>query len=458
MNDQTEGRLRQTELDELPDEWEMKQLREALNLCHGGIWGDAPDESEDVFPVIRSTEIDHEGRLHLDSPSLAYRRIPRSRATRYILENGDLLIVKSSGSKHLIGRVGLFWAEEGRPFLFSNFMQRLRANPEICHARFLYYMLSSQIAERELRRLQETTSGLRNLPIGEDPDMTIPLPPLPEQRRIVGVLRLVDELIDRTRQLVEQYRRLKKMALRRLLTKGIDHTRFGQTELGELPEEWEVKELRQVLSLCHGGIWGDDADDSEDVFPVIRSTEIDHDGKLHLDSPSLAYRKVPRARAARYIIENGDLLIVKSSGSKHLIGRAAFFSETDEHKVSLFSNFMQRLRAKPEICDARFLFYVLSSDIAQHELQRLQETTSGLRNLPMDEYLAMAIPLPPLREQREIAQHLQKLDSLIENEQRYAEAVGRLKRVWLDQLLTGKVRVPPEAEQILMEALPDAGG
>jgi type I restriction enzyme S subunit len=218
--------------------------------------------------------------------------------------------------------------------------------------------------------------------------------------------------------------------------------------MGELPEGWEVKPLREVLSLSQGGIWGDEPDNSVDVFPVLRSTEIDHEGNLHLDSPTMAWRKVPRQKAERYALKDGDILVVKSSGSAHLLGRVALFHQQGE-QIFLFSNFLHRLRANDEICNSIFLYYVLISPIAKQTLKQIQETTSGLRNLPMDEYLQMPIPLPPLEEQKQIVEMLSTIDAAIENERRYLRVLEKCKRWLLDNLLTGKIRLSPEVDEIL---------
>ena len=74
-------------------------------------------------------------------------------------------------------------------------------------------------------------ADLRNLPV--------PLPPLAEQRKIAVILTSVDEAIQATEAVIAQTRRVKEGLLQELLTKGIGHTRFKQTEIGEIPEGWE---------------------------------------------------------------------------------------------------------------------------------------------------------------------------------------------------------------------------
>ena len=81
----------------------------------------------------------------------------------------------------------------------------------------------------------------------------LPLPPLPEQKKIAAILSSVDEAIGATEAVIAQTRRVKEGLLQDLLTRGIrrggrPHTRFKETVIGEIPESWEV--LRVSQGLC----------------------------------------------------------------------------------------------------------------------------------------------------------------------------------------------------------------
>jgi len=450
-------RFKQTEIGELPEEWEVKPLSDVLLDSQSGEWGKDvkefnPDLHEPVR-IIRSTEFTKDCRLLLGTA--AERAIPKKKAAKILLQEGDILVERSGGGPtQPVGRVIFVEKLPEGNWGFGNFIQRLRVKPEY-HPRYIWAVLFWHWLKGSVLAMQEQTTGIRNLRWSDYLNLPIPLPPLEEQKRIAGVLRLVDRVAEETRRIVDIYERAKRFALKRLLTRGVGHTRFKQTEIGELPEEWEVKPLREVLSLSQGGIWGDEPDNSVDVFPVLRSTEIDHEGNLHLDSPTMAWRKVPKQKAERYALKDGDILVVKSSGSAHLLGRVALFRQQGE-QIFLFSNFLHRLRANDEICNSIFLYYVLISPIAKQTLKQIQETTSGLRNLPMDEYLQMPIPLPPLEEQKQIAEMLGTIDAAIENERRYLGVLEKCKRWLLDNLLTGKIRLSPEVDEILKGVLPDA--
>ncbi len=83
--------------------------------------------------------------------------------------------------------------------------------------------------------------------------LELPLPPLPEQKKIAAILSSVDEAIQATQLVIDQTRRVKEGLLQDLLTHGLPgHTRFKQTEIGEIPESWEVRRLGDIASVERG--------------------------------------------------------------------------------------------------------------------------------------------------------------------------------------------------------------
>jgi len=277
-------------------------------------------------------------------------------------------------------------------------------------------------------------------------EIPILIPPLPEQQKIAEILETVDRAIEKTDKIVEKYKRIKQGLMQDLLTRGIDENgkirsekthKFKNSPLGRIPEEWEVVRLGEVIYRIENGIWGDEIDTSGDIYPVIRSTEINVEGKIDLGS--VAYRKIPKKKIERYKLSSGDILIVSSSGSLNLIGRTAIIKNISQREILLFSNFMIRIR--PSGIDSYFLFYFLKSDNYYLFLNSFQETTTGLRNFPKKEFLDLQIPLPPLPEQQRIAEILSQIDNTIEKEEAYKQKLERIKKGLMEDLLTGRVRV-----------------
>lgn len=181
----------------------------------------------------------------------------------------------------------------------------------------------------------------------------------------------------------------------------------------ELPNKWGTRRLDEVVLLLDSGTWGDPATRNSGL-PVLRSTNI-QDWLLDLTT-DVAYRSVPERDKQRKKLENGDIIVTKSSGSLHLIGEAALFEVDTEATTYLFSNFIQRLRPNPNVISPKYLHRYLKSTLARGVINEMQRTTSGLRNLKVQEYSAQHIPIPypndptrSLAEQRRIVERLEAL-------------------------------------------------
>jgi type I restriction enzyme S subunit len=102
-------------------------------------------------------------------------------------------------------------------------------------------------------------------------DLPLLLPPLPEQRKIAAILSSVDDAIEATQAVIDQLQVVKKAMMAELLTRGLPgrHTRFKMTEIGEIPEEWEVRRIGDLIETsAYGTSAKSEAGGSG--FPVLR--------------------------------------------------------------------------------------------------------------------------------------------------------------------------------------------
>ena len=98
-----------------------------------------------------------------------------------------------------------------------------------------------------------------------------------------------------------------------------------------------------------------------------------------------------------------------------------------------------RLRPKPELLDPHFLtFYLIFS---QPRLRKLATKAVHQANINATSLKNFKIPLPPLEEQRKIAEILSTIDRKLEIERKHKEKLSRIKKGLMDLLLTGKVRI-----------------
>ena len=122
-------------------------------------------------------------------------------------------------------------------FAITQNIASLTPKKEIVLPEFLELVLKTDMFFKSAYRTINTTT-IPDLQLRELRKIRIPIPKLSEQQKIASILSKVDELIQKTNQIIEQTQRLKKGLMQRLLTKGIGHTKFKKTSLGDIPEEW----------------------------------------------------------------------------------------------------------------------------------------------------------------------------------------------------------------------------
>ena len=279
------------------------------------------------------------------------------------------------------------------------------------------------------------TSGSRQprVQFGAFWDALIPLPPISEQKRI---LERINDLFSRIRE-AKRLRQEAQQEAERLWQSVLADT-FPKPGT-KLPEGWQWVGLYEVCQH-KTGIWGPESSHPDQGLPIIRSTEIE--GFL-IRPQTASIRIVSNDRIEAFKLEAEDILVNKSSGSAHLVGWPAIFEGSIEGKIFLFSNFMLRLRPNREKILGWFLLYYLHNPLARSVYLRAQDTTSGLRNLRVNEFMKQLIPLPTLHEQHKIVAYLkrvyEKIQSLKEAQTQTEAELQRLEQAILDKAFRGEL-------------------
>ncbi len=278
----------------LESKYKNVRLKEVLDISDSGTWGERDDNGQ---PVLRSSDI-YENKLYYNNPALI--RIPEKDKVRKELLDGDILITKSSGSPELIGKCGIFFSPElNKKYYFSNFMLRLRPNKNKVYYKWLYYWLTSSYGKHVLKRINNTTSGLRNLNITLYLNQKIPLPPLEEQKRIAAILDKADALRQKRRESI----RLLDEFLRSVFL-----DMFGDPVTN--PKGWEEVKLG---ALCGVGsskrVFVNELVDSG--VPFYRGTEVGKLGEELPICPSLfiTEKHYEELKAQTGVPQKGDLLM-----------------------------------------------------------------------------------------------------------------------------------------------------
>ena len=278
-------------------------------------------------------------------------------------------------------------------------------------------------------------SGVPSLNANAIEHIAIILPPLPEQRAIASALSDVDALIEALDRLIDKKRKIKQGTMQQLLSgkkrlKGFGKSKgYKHTELGEIPEDWEVEYLNDLCNIYNGG---------------TPSTSIPQywDGEVAWCTPSEITRLNNKyiTKTDRNITELG----VKNSSAtilpenSILLCTRATIGDMAINKIPMATNQGFKNLTPNYHTNALYLYYLLLT-----KQQKMIELSVGSTFLELSKSALCKIPLqiPPLPEQRAIASVLSDMDAEIEALEAKRNKYTKIKQGMMQDLLTGRVRL-----------------
>jgi len=305
-------------------------------------------------------------------------------------------------------------------------------------AHFLDYLLKTPHLLRIYEMLQSKTVHRRRIVHPKDfINISIPLPPLPEQRAIAHVLRTVQRAKEATEGVIAALKELKKSLMQHLFTYGPvplterERVPLQETEIGPIPAHWRVERLGEVAEKPQYGFTA--AAQRDPVGPkMLRITDI-QDGNVNWNA--VPYCECGNDDIPKYLLEAGDILFARTGS----VGKAFLVSSVPE--PSIFASYLIRVRVDRTRLDPQFAFLFMQS--AAYWSQIASQTHGAVQpNINATQLRSLLLPLPPLSEQREIARMLQAVDAKIAAEERRRAALEELFKTLLHALMSGRMRVP----------------
>ena len=294
-------------------------------------------------------------------------------------------------------------------------------NPDHDH-KYLFYVIQretkimgSEGYKRHLKILKE-----RVVPFNQN---------LPEQKKIASILTSVDEVIENTQKQIDKLQDLKKATMNELLTKGIGHTEFKDSELGRIPKSWEVTNLHGLVTVDANSLKGNTDPDYKLKYIDISCVST---GEVKPPSQYILFQDAP-SRAKR-IVKKNDVLV--ATVRPNLKAFAHFDEEGEDWIASTGFAVLQN----KEKADSRFIYNVMLSDDVSRQIEKLV-AGSNYPAINSSDIKELSVLAPPLPEQKKIASILTSVDKTIEEKQRKLSQTQSLKKSLMQDLLTGKVRV-----------------
>jgi type I restriction enzyme, S subunit len=250
---------------------------------------------------------------------------------------------------------------------------------------FFYHLLGSKAVYSEFERRASGVT-VKNLNIELVRGVTIPFPPLPEQRRIAEILDKADAL-----------RAKRRAALGQLdtLTQSIFLDMFGDTR--KEYTRWPTVALEGIVKDTKLGLVRNSQEFGWHFpIPYVRMNAITLDG--HLQLGAVQGTRATDAEIEAYRLEPGDLLF-NTRNSEELVGKTALYRGGGLH---LFNNNVMRIRFTAE-ADPEFVAAAFKTGFVQHELNLRKSGTTNVFAIYYKDLRSLPLPLPPIKLQRDFA-------------------------------------------------------
>lgn len=200
----------------------------------------------------------------------------------------------------------------------------------------------------------------------------------------------------------------------------------------EIPGDWEVKKLGECC-LVKGeyGINASAVEFSDELPAYLRITDIDNDGNYS----SIKKTSVGDPNYEQFILKDGDIVFARTGAT---VGKTYLYKSKDG--ILVFAGFLIRFRTNEKILMVNHLKYFTESKLYWDWVKTVS-MRSGQPGINAEEYSSLKIPLPPLPEQKAIAQVLSTADAAIHTTEKLISQKILRKKWLMQQLLTGKKRL-----------------
>lgn len=424
---ETKNEYNFTEIGKIPVEWDIARM-ESIGSTYGGLSGKTKDDFEEGNQNFVSY------RQIFSNPLLKNQNFETvyvsEKEKQNEVEYGDVLFTTSSETPDEVAMSSVFLIEGPEKHFLNSFSFGYRFNNlQVIDPRYYgYYFRGDYFRKLTFKLAQGSTRY--NISKNKLIEEVIHIPPLKEQQKIAEIISTVDEQIEQTNQLIEKTTELKKGLMQQLLTRGIGHTEFKKTELGEIPVNWNIVLLKKIGSFLKGkGIAKKDLSSTGAkciLYGQLYTTynEIITEVSTYTD----IYIKNP-------VMGKINDLLIPSSGETPI--DIATSSSLHVDNVYLGGDINIFRPSSPINSD--FLSYQINS-IRKYELSKKAQGSS-IYHLYKNHLENFKVIVPELEEQNRIVEIITTVDEEISEYKKEKAKYEELKKGLMQQLLTGKKRV-----------------
>lgn len=428
-------------LDEIPEHWEEKRMR-FLGYLYGGLSGKSATDfnqlsNEDNKYFIPFTNIANNFRI---DPESLQTVVISENENQNTVQKGDLFFLMSSENYDDVGKSAVLLDDLEEAYL-NSFCKGFRITKDDIVPEFLNYQLHSKQLRHNLLTGANGFTRI-NLKIDKVIDLLTALPTPEEQTAIAAYLDRktaeIDELIADKKRLLELYEEEKTAIINQAVTKGINPDApmkdSGIEWLGEIPEHWETVNLKWVSKIYSGGTPSKNNEDfwQNGTIPWLNSGTVN---QFFITEPSeYITEEALNSSSAKWIPENSIVIALAGQGKTKGMAAQVMFECTCNQSMGVI--------VPNDRIDNRFLLYYLTRNY-----QNIRNLGGGDKRDGINLEMVGGIPLPviPLSEQAEIANHIEnyfsRLDAKKAKTEKLIELLTEYRTALISEVVTGKIKV-----------------
>ena len=408
--------------EELPKGWAWTKIGEVAETSLGKMLDRAKNTGEHKVPYLRNVNVQW-GRIDLDD--VLSMEIPPDKQEFFRLRRGDLLVCEGGE----VGRCAI-WPGGDSYMAFQKALHRVRPFQGI-EVKFLLYLFEYLSATGKLLTYA-TGSTIKHLPQQKLRGIKFGLPPLAEQRRIVGVLESELSRLDAAKTLVD-----KSSARVESLWGAVLEGVVEGSLLHGPGRHYEYYPVSDCV-IVQGGIQKQaKRRPVENKYPFLRVANVQ---RGYVDLAEIHEVELFDGELEKYRLESGDLLVVEGNGSPQHIGRGAMWRGGIADAVH--QNHLIRLRPTAKF-RPEFLELVWNSSFVGRQLRDVASSTSGLMTLSVAKIKRIKVPLPSVEEQDKIVCIAEswraRVDAARNSAQRVQRRANVLRQALLSSAFSGKL-------------------
>lgn len=404
--------------------WPWKPIGTLFNIGSGKTMSAKARDGAERTPFLRTSNVfwDKIDLSRVDEMALTPRDLKEK-----ALHPGDLLVCEGGE----IGRAAI-WDGQVQTMSYQNHLHRLRPSRDDVDPHFYVYFLQSAFTQLGLFEGAGNKTTIPNLSRNRLAELGVPQPPLDEQIAIRTALQLARSAMHANDRSLETTADLKRATMQKLFTRGLRGEAQKDSEIGPVPESWEVKPLVELCTISSGGTprksiaeyWSGDVPwvSGKDLKRPVLEDVIDH---ISAEGAKAGSKMAPA---------NAVLVLVRGMGlAKDLpIARIT--------RPMAFNQDLKALVTLGEVTGS----YLRSAIYNRKDtlLSRLVPSAHGTMTLNLDDLQTFRIGLPTdPNEGDEITATLDAIDAKIDLHKRKKAVLEDLFRALLHKLMTGEIRV-----------------